>query len=37
MATKKYTIQMGDGQEATIEVEGGWATEDTLDGNSPKT
>ena len=36
MATKKYTIQMGDGQEATIEVEGGWATEDTLDAIAQK-
>ncbi len=36
MATKKYTIQMGDGQEATIEVEGGWATEDTLDAIATK-
>ena len=36
MATKKYTIQMGDGQEATIEVDGGWATEDTLDAIAQK-
>ena len=36
MAIKKYTIQMGDGQEATIEVEGGWATEDTLDAIAQK-
>ena len=27
---------MGDGQEATIEVEGGWATEDTLDAIAQK-
>jgi hypothetical protein len=36
MAIKKYTIQMGDGQEATIEVDGGWATEDTLDAIAQK-
>ena len=36
MATKKYTIDMGDGQEATIEVEGGWATEDTLNSIAQK-